>query len=95
MQEATLDEGESEALALALQVEDRRIILDDLPARKLAATLALSLIGTAGVLLAAKRSGLIAAVRPLLDALRDKGFRLRQDVYEEVLGSAGETDERR
>lgn len=95
VEKAALDLGESEALALALQLEGGRIILDDLPARSLAAALGLSVIGTAGVLLAAKRSGLIAAVRPLLDALRATGFRLRQDVYEEVLRSASEGDEPR
>jgi hypothetical protein len=93
VKEAGLDVGESEALTLAVQAAGGRIILDDLPARNLAATLGLSVIGTAGVLLAAKRSGLIAAVRPLLDALRTRGFRLRQDVYDEILRSAGESGE--
>jgi predicted nucleic acid-binding protein len=93
VEEAELDPGESEALALALQVAGGQIILDDLPARHLAGTLGLPVIGTAGVLLAAKRSGLIPTVRPLLDALRTRGFRLRPDVYDEVLRSAGERSE--
>jgi hypothetical protein len=69
-----------------------RIILDDLPARRLAATLGVPVVGTAGVLYAAKQRGLLDAVRPSLDTLRAAGFRLRQDVYEAVLSAAGEVD---
>lgn len=63
---------------------------DDLPARRLAKTLGLSIVGTAGLALLAKRKGLVPLVRPVLDALRAKGFRLRQDVYEEILETSGE-----
>lgn len=87
---AELDPGESEALSLALEIDADRIILDDLPARRLAIVLGVPLVGTAGVLFAAKQKGVIDAVRPTLDALRSRGFRLRQDVYEEILKAAGE-----
>jgi len=88
--EAALDAGESQAIGLALETEAERLILDDLPARRLAARLGLSVVGTAGVLFTAKQKGLLPAVRPSLDALRDQGFRLRQDVYEQLLSAAGE-----
>jgi len=87
---ASLDPGETEAISLALEAKADRIILDDLPARHLARNLGLSGVGTAGVLFAAKQRGLITAVRPSLDALRAKGFRLRKEVYEDVLQAAGE-----
>lgn len=90
--EAALDAGESEAIALALEAQAQRVILDDLPARRLAQTLGLSIVGTAGVVYAAKQGGLIPAVRPPLDALRAAGFRLRKDVYEEILKAAGEAE---
>ena len=38
-----------------------------------------------------KQRGFIGAVRPPLDALRAAGFRLRKDVYEEILKAAGES----
>lgn len=88
--EAWLDPGETEAISLALETRADRVILDDLPARQLAKDLGLAVVGTAGVLFAAKQRGFIAAVRPPLDALRAAGFRLRQDVYEEILKAAGE-----
>lgn len=53
----------------------------------------LIVVGTAGVLFLAKERALIPAVRPVLDALRAANFRLRQDVYEEVLRAAGEVEE--
>jgi hypothetical protein len=31
-------------------------------------------------------------VRPSLDQLRAKGFRLRKEVYEEILAAAGESE---
>jgi len=87
---ASLDTGETEAITLALVVKAERIILDDLPARRLALAVGLSVVGTAGVLFAAKQKGLLPAVAPALDALRARGFWLRQDVYEEILEAAGE-----
>ena len=47
-------------------------------------------IGTVGILLLAKRAALLPSVRPLLDALREKGFRVSQTVYDEALASADE-----
>ncbi len=86
----SLDPGETEAISLALEAKADRIILDDRQARNLATALGLVIVGTAGVLFAAKQRGLITAVRPSLDALRAKGFRLRKEVYEDVLQAAGE-----
>jgi hypothetical protein len=90
--QASLDPGESEAISLALELRADRIILDDLRARHLAKSLRLAVVGTAGVIFAAKQRGVISAVRPHLDALRAAGFRLRKEVYEEVLKAAGEGD---
>lgn len=89
---ASLDPGETEAIGLALQTKADRIILDDLRARHLAKNLGLAVAGTAGVLFAAKQRGFITAVRPLLDTLRARGFRLRKEVYEEILKAAGESE---
>ena len=64
--------------------------LDDLQARRLAEGLGLAVVGTLGVLLRAKRAGLLSIVRPLLDALNAQGFRLDSNLYQDVLGLAGE-----
>ena len=89
---ARLDPGETEAIALALQAKVERVILDDLPARRLAMRLGLGVIGTGGMLFLAKQRALIRAVRPPLDALEAAGFRLRKDVYDEILKAAGESE---
>lgn len=64
--------------------------LDDLQARTLAERVGLSVVGTLGVLLLAKKRALIASVRPLLDAVLDQGFRLGSAMYRDVLRLAEE-----
>jgi hypothetical protein len=61
-----------------------------LPARILAEHLGLPIVGTLGILLAAKRKALIPSIRPLVDTLRSGGFRIAPDLYEETLVKAGE-----
>jgi hypothetical protein len=46
-----------EAISLSLEIHPARTILDDEPARRLARQLGLSVIGTLGILLVAKRRG--------------------------------------
>src|SRR6202022_3142479 len=65
-----LGAGESEALALAIELKADWIILDDLPARRSAQATGLNVIGTLGTLVTAKRTGLLTSIRPELDGLR-------------------------
>ena len=90
MLRAGLGEGESEAISLAVELKFRWIILDDCAARRLAQSLSLSVIGTLGLLLAAKRRGLLSLVRPSLDALVSHGFHIAPALYDRVLEEAGE-----
>ncbi len=85
-----LGQGELEAIQLAIELEARWLILDDLPARRLAASSTLPVIGTAGLLLSAKKAGLIDAVEPKLHRLIHEGFRLSDTVVFAVLKAAGE-----
>jgi predicted nucleic acid-binding protein len=89
---AALGPGETEVLCLGLETSRPWLILDDLPARRLARTLGMRTLGTTAVLVEAKRAGLVNNVRPLLDALLQKGFRLAPRVYETILGIAEEAD---
>lgn len=88
---ARLGAGESEAISLALESNARLLILDDRPARQLAQALNLPIIGTLGVLLAAKRHGLLPAIRPCLDALLQYSFRITPALYNLALRDAGES----
>jgi predicted nucleic acid-binding protein len=86
----SLHAGEREAIALALHVSADVIILDDLDGRRRAAQLGLTVIGSAGILLQARRRGLIDVVRPELDAMIANGFYVSRQLYREVLAAAGE-----
>lgn len=87
-----LDPGEREAIALAMQLDIDRILIDDLPARRLAIALDLHVTGTVGVLIAAKQRGFLPAVRPSLDALMATGFRIGSQLVERVLSDSGEAE---
>lgn len=86
-----LGPGETEVLALALEARDAVVILDDAFARRVATKLEVPLIGTLGVLLEAKRYGLVPAIAPLLDQLMDLSFRLAPHTREAVIKLAGES----
>ncbi len=61
---------------LALEAREAIVVLDDALARQVAETLGLCLTGTLGLLLDAKRVGLIPKVSPVLDQLQALRFRL-------------------
>ena len=86
----TLGPGEAEVLALALESPGRIVVLDDGLARQMAETLGLPLTGTLGLLLDAKRAGLVPAVKPLLEQLHTLRFRLARSTRAAVLQLAGE-----
>jgi hypothetical protein len=66
------------------------LILDDSKARESAGRLGLKFTGTLGVLLEAKRVGLLAEVSPHLDRLDELGFRVAGETRLAVLRLAGE-----
>ncbi len=85
-----LGPGESEAISLAVELGNAQIILDDRAARRLAQGLGLSVVGTLGIVLAAKRRGFLITLHPQLDALTNNGFHLAPELYQRVLVDAGE-----
>ena len=85
-----MDEGEAEAIALALELSDVLLILDDKKARRVAQQMGMKVIGTVGMLLRAKRQGVIAEVKPLFMRLTEVNFRLSQGIIHEALRLSGE-----
>lgn len=86
-----LDPGESETLALAVQLKASLVLLDEREARHSAERLGLRPFGVVGILLRAKQLGMLDAVRPQLTALRERaGFYLSNRLVNEALRAAGE-----
>lgn len=88
--QASLGSGESEAISLSLELHAHHLVVDEKAARRLAEGLGLAVIGTLGILLAAKRKGLIAAVRPHVDALLQQNFWISPQIVERALAETGE-----
>jgi hypothetical protein len=92
VQRPSLGAGEREAISLAAELHADWLIVDDLPARRVARALDLRVIGTLGVLLAAKRRALVPQLRPLLDRLVAQSFFIGPDLYAELLHLAEESE---
>ncbi len=85
-----LDAGEAEAVALALEMGVDLLLMDERLGRETARHLGVRRVGLIGVLIMAKRSGLIDAVKPYLDRLRDiAGFRVSDELYVRVYAKLG------
>jgi len=88
---AELDQGEAEAIILALELKADFLLLDERRGRKVATRLGVKRIGLLGVLLEAKQKKLISTVKPVIDELITQvDFRVSSELYSEVIKSAGE-----
>jgi predicted nucleic acid-binding protein len=87
----SLQAGETEALALAIELTNTLLLVDDAQGRLAAKALNIAYTGTIGVLLRAKKEGKIPALRQVLHLLRQRTtFWLSAQVYHAVLQQAGE-----
>jgi uncharacterized protein len=85
-----LDPGEAEVVALALELGTKDVVQDDLDARRFARRSGLQPVGTLGLLLAARRAGIIQAVSPEIETLREAGFHASDALVQRILAEAGE-----
>ena len=86
-----LDLGETEALALALQLKNIALIIDEKAGKRAAEKLGIETVGLLGVLLLAKQNNHIQSVKFLLDDLRLKTtFHFSDFLYNKIIQLADE-----
>jgi len=83
--------GEAEAIALATVLKADIVLMDELEGRQLASRTGFVVTGTLGVLLQAKRTGNIPAIRPEISMLRSKARFFISPVLEaKIIAAANE-----
>jgi len=88
-----LDPGEAEAICLARELKADRLLIDESVGRAVALREGVAIIGVVGILVAAKRSGFLTAIGPVLQRLEtEAGFRLSQSLKADALRAVGEPE---
>jgi len=85
-----LDPGETTAIALALSHPDSMLIIDEVAGRRVAKELGIQITGTLGILLEAKRRGIVSTMHPLIRKLQASNFRMSKTLIAAILTEAEE-----
>ncbi len=88
--EKRLDHGESSSIALALEIDNSTLIIDEIKGRKIAQSLNIDIIGTIGIILLANKKGLISDVIGTILRLVNKGFRLSDTLINKIIEKYGQ-----
>jgi uncharacterized protein len=86
----TLDLGEAEVIALALESQAPLILMDELTGRKVAESLNLKVSGSIGVLIRAKQLGYLPEIKALIAKMRQTGIYFSDRFIQAVLQQVGE-----
>ena len=87
---AYLGIGEAEAIALAMEIPDVVLIMDDAEGRRMAQRCGLRVTGLLGVLIEAKARRLLPTIGPMVDQLVAEGLWLSEAMRRSVLEAVGE-----
>jgi predicted nucleic acid-binding protein len=87
-----MDRGEAAVIQLALIEGVRTVCIDEVVGRRVARLNGLSVTGSIGVLLRARRQGHGVSRRAAIDRMRARGMWLGDDVVRFALREAGEGD---
>ncbi len=85
-----MDLGEAETIVLAREMQAEWVLMDEKKGRHKLVQMGMQKIGTIGILLKAKQVGLLPAIRPEIEKLRQQGFSISQSVIDAVLQQANE-----
>ena len=84
-----VDEGEAEAIALAMKL-NLPILIDDRKGRRVAEKLGLNIIGSLGLLKIAKERGIISEVKPFIQKFLNGGYYIDERLIKRFLENLGE-----
>jgi hypothetical protein len=85
-----LDPGETAAILVAESLHADLLLIDERLGRAVAQERGLAVRGTLGVLVQARQSGVLPALKPVLDALNAEGFRIAPALVRHALEHVGE-----
>ena len=81
-----LDPGESAAIRLAIELHADALLMDGSEGRAVAQAHGLRTIGIVGILIQVRHAGLVAAIRPVIEDLRNRAkFRLSDALVRQAL----------
>jgi predicted nucleic acid-binding protein len=87
-----LDDGEAETIILAEELQADIVLIDEKFARGFAEIRGLTLSGSLGVLLEAKKKGIISQVKPLIEKMLANRRYLSEKIILDLLKSTNELD---
>ena len=85
-----VDPGEAEAIALALELNARALIIDERRGRELAREYGVERVGVLGILVQAKQKGFLERVAPEIYNLQAIGFRMHDRLINRILKEVNE-----
>ena len=80
-----LDTGEASSIALAYELRESLLIIDEIKGRRAAKEMGIPVTGSLGVLIAAKSKGHLKAVKPIINKIQKTNFRISEELIERVL----------
>lgn len=79
-----LDKGEASSIALAIEMKESVLIIDELKGRTVAKSFNVEIIGTIGIIILANKRGLLKDVMSTIQNLVNNGFRLSDKLLKDL-----------
>lgn len=85
-----MEQGEAEVIILAKEKGIKLVMIDEKVARLQAKVFGLEVIGTLGILLKAKKKGLIPVIKPHIQKILEHGIWIKDEIVDGILKESGE-----